>query len=157
MSRAAAEDSATGEISSTLKTLGARSQSPHGGPVCPLINWLAKPTPMMEPTMVCELEAGSPNHHVLKFQMMAAINSAKTIANPAPELTCRINSTGSNVMTLKATAPDDTSTPARLHSPDHTTAIFGSSEWVSITAATGLAVSWNPLPNWTPREIGTRP
>ena len=37
--------------------------------------------------MVCELDAGSPNHQVLRFQRMAAISSAKTIAKPAPELT----------------------------------------------------------------------
>ena len=45
------------------------------------------PTPMMEPTMVCELEAGSPNHQVPRFHRMAAISSAKTMAKPAPELT----------------------------------------------------------------------
>ena len=53
---------------------------------------------MMEPTMVWELEAGRPNHQVLRFQMMAAISSAKTMAKPAPELTWRISSTGSSVM-----------------------------------------------------------
>jgi hypothetical protein len=61
---------------------------------------------------------------------MAAISSAKTIANPAPELTCKISSTGSSVMTAKATVPVENKTPARLHSPDHTTAILGSSECV---------------------------
>ena len=80
--------------------------------------------------MVCELEAGRPNHQVLRFQRIAAMSSAKTMANPAPELTCRINSTGSSVMTVKATVPLEVSTPARLHIPDHTTAMFGSSEWV---------------------------
>ncbi len=67
--------------------------------MCTFINWLARPTPMMEPTMVCELEAGRPNHQVLRFQMMAAMSSAKTMAKPAPELTCRMSSTGSSVMT----------------------------------------------------------
>src|ERR1019366_10683985 len=85
--RAAAPKPTTGEMSRTLKTLVACSQSTPEVPLWPLINWLANPTPMMEPTIVCELEAGSPNHHVLKFQMMAAISSAKTIAKPAPELT----------------------------------------------------------------------
>ena len=80
--------------------------------------------------MVCELEAGSPNHQVLRFQMIAAISSAKTMAKPAPELTCRISSTGSSVIMLKATAPEETRTPPGCTSPDHTTAMFGSSEWV---------------------------
>ena len=35
--------------------------------------------------MVCELEAGSPNHQVLRFQMMAAMSSAKTMEKPAPD------------------------------------------------------------------------
>ena len=100
------------------------------GAVLMLMSWLAMPTPMMDPTMVCELEAGRPSHQVLRFQMMAAMSSAKTMAKPAPALTCRINSTGSRVMTAKATAPEERSTPARLHKPDQTTAMLGSSEWV---------------------------
>ena len=98
--------------------------------MCTLISWLATPTPMMEPTMVCELEAGSPNHQVLRFHTMAAISSANTMANPAPALTCKISSTGSSVIMLNATAPDETRTPARLQSPDHTTAMLGSRECV---------------------------
>ena len=76
--------------------------------------------------MVWELEAGSPNHQVLRFQRMAAISRAKTMAKPAPELTCKISSTGSRVMTVKATVPEEVSTPARLHMPDQTTAMLGS-------------------------------
>ena len=55
--------------------------------------------------MVCELEAGNPKYQVPTFQRMAAINSAKTIAKPEPLPTCRINSTGSNVMMVNATKP----------------------------------------------------
>ena len=80
--------------------------------------------------MVCELDAGRPNHHVPRFQRMAAIKSANTMAKPAPELTFRISSTGNKVMTAKATVPEESSTPVRLHNPDHTTAIFGGSELV---------------------------
>src|ERR1039457_230823 len=115
---AAAVKPMIGEISSTLKTLVACSQSTPEVPLRAFICWLATPTPMIEPTIVCELEAGSPNHHVLRFHRIAAINNANTIAKPAPELTCKISSTGSSVITLKATAPEDTSTPARLHNPD---------------------------------------
>jgi hypothetical protein len=64
------------------------------------------PTPMMEPIMVCELEAGRPRHQVARFQRIAATSSAKTIAKPAPLLTLRISSTGSSVMIEKATAPE---------------------------------------------------
>jgi hypothetical protein len=41
-----------------------------------------------------------------------------------------ISSTGSSVITAKATVPLEASTPARLQIPDHTTATFGSSELV---------------------------
>src|SRR5579872_3899655 len=99
------------------------------------------PTPMMEPTMVCELDAGSPKYQVPRFQRMAAINSANTMANPAPPPTCRINSTGSNVMMVNATAPVEYITPAKFHKPDQATAKWGSSEWVYMTVATALAVS----------------
>src|SRR6185437_5060995 len=98
--------------------------------VCGLRSWLAIPTPMMEPTIVCELDAGSPSHHVPRFHKIAATSSAKTIANPAPELTCKMRSTGSSAMMANATVPLDTSTPARLHTPDKTTAAIGSSEFV---------------------------
>ncbi len=80
--------------------------------------------------MVWVLDAGRPSHHVPRFHRMAAIRSANTMANPAPELTLRMSSTGSRVIIVNATAPEDVSTPARLQSPDQTTAIFGSSAWV---------------------------
>ncbi len=62
--------------------------------------------------------------------MMAAINSAKIIAKPLAEPTCRIMSTGSRAMMPKATAPLESSTPAKLQNPDHTTATLAGSEWV---------------------------
>jgi hypothetical protein len=84
---------------------------------------------MMEPVIVWVLEAGRPSHHVPRFQRMAAIKSANTIANPAPELTLRISSTGSRVIIVNATAPEDVSTPVRLQSPDQTTATFSTHEY----------------------------
>src|SRR5580698_2645516 len=128
---AASTNPKIGETSRTLKTFVACSQSTPEVPLpLVLISWFASPTPIIDPTMVCELEAGSPNHQVLRFQMMAAISRAKTMAKPAPALTCRISSTGSSVITVKATVPLETSTPVRLHSPDQTTAMLGSSECV---------------------------
>ena len=64
---------------------------------------------------MCELDAGRPKAQVPRFHMMAAINSANTIAKPALLPTCRINSTGNSEMMPKATAPEDVSTPARLN------------------------------------------
>ena len=47
----------------------------------PSIKALATPTPKIAPIKVCELEAGKPNYHVPKFQMMAANSKANTMAN----------------------------------------------------------------------------
>ena len=83
---------------------------------------------MIDPIRVCELDAGRPKYQVPTFQMIAAINSANTMAKPAPLPTCRINSTGSSDTMPNATAPDDSSTPNKLNMPDHTTAIWAGSE-----------------------------
>ena len=85
---------------------------------------------MIEPISVCDELAGSPSHQVPRFQTMAAISSAKIIAKPALPPTCRINSTGSKDSTLNATAPDETITPRKLNTPDHTTARCGGRLWV---------------------------
>ncbi len=79
---------------------------------------------------VCDEEAGRPSHHVPRFQMIAAMSSAKTIAKPALVPTCRMSSTGSREMMPKATAPLDTRTPRKLNAPDHMTATLGDSEFV---------------------------
>ena len=91
---------------------------------------LAMPTPMIDPISVCELEAGRPRYQVPRFQMIAAIRSAKTIANPAELPTCKINSTGRSEIMPNATAPLDSRTPRKLNDPDQTTAIWAGNECV---------------------------
>src|SRR5580700_4020165 len=106
---------------------------PQSTPLVPVladISWLAMPTPMIEPISVWELDAGRPKYQVLRFQMMAATSSAKTIANPALLPTCRINSTGRREIIPKATKPEELTTPRKFQKPDHTTARCGSSECV---------------------------
>src|ERR1700761_8131093 len=110
---------------------------------------------MIEPMSVCELDAGSPNHHVPRFHRIAAISSAKTMAKPAFDPTCRINSTGSSETTAKATAPDERITPIRFHMPDQITATGGSSECVYMKVETAFAVSWMPLTNSNPRAMSS--
>src|SRR5262249_25649646 len=99
-------------------------------PVRTAINWLAIPTPIMEPIKVWELEEGRPKYQVPRFQMMAATSSANTIANPAWLPTWRINSTGRRDTIPNATAPLDRTTPTKFQQPDQTTATCGSREWV---------------------------
>src|SRR5450631_2106774 len=99
------------------------------------------PTPMIEPMRVCELEEGNPKYQVPKFHRIAAMSNANTMANPAPLLTCSINSTGSKEMMPNATAPVEIRTPKKLNVPDQITAKFGDIELVYITVATAFAVS----------------
>src|SRR5580704_15611771 len=119
-----------GEIRSDFPMLPACDQST---PLVPDLGdriSLARPTPMIDPMSVCELEDGKPKYQVPRFQMMAATSSAKTIAKPAPPPTWRISSTGSSEMMPKATVPVDTSTPMKFQQPDQRTAACGSSECV---------------------------
>src|ERR1700683_829678 len=112
-----------GEISSDIPTSEALAQFTPSPKTWPLaIIELASPTPMMAPISVCELEAGSPKYQVPTFQMMAEINSAKTIAKPAAEPTLITSSTGSRATTLNAIPPEEVSTPIRFQQPDQTTA-----------------------------------
>src|ERR1700744_847835 len=120
----------SGDNTSALPMPAAWPQSTPEVPLRPRNSALVMPTPMIEPIRVCELEAGSPNYQVPTFQMIAAINSANTIAKPALEPTCRISSTGSSETMPNATAPEESRTPNRLHMPDQTTAKLAGSERV---------------------------
>jgi hypothetical protein len=119
-----------GDSSNASPTSFAFDQSTPDVPLRTCSSAFATPTPMMEPTRVCELDAGSPKPQVPRFQIIAAIRCAKTIAKPALLPTCRISSTGKSEIMPKATAPEDARTPARLNIPDHTTAKFAGSERV---------------------------
>src|SRR5579863_8455265 len=129
-SPAAQANPTSGEISSDLPILPACDQSTPLVPDLGERSWLARPTPMIDPMRVCELDDGRPKYQVPRFHMIAATSSAKTIANPAPAPTWRINSTGRSEMIPKATAPDDTRTPMKFQTPDQSTAAWGSREWV---------------------------
>ena len=70
----------SGENSSASPTFVTWSQSTPEVPSLPFTSALATPTPTIEPIRVCELEAGMPSHQVPRFQMIAAMSSANTIA-----------------------------------------------------------------------------
>src|SRR3974390_3287934 len=120
----------SGESKSDFPIFSACPQSTPLVPVLTDMSWFAIPTPIIDPMRVCELEAGSPKYQVLRFQIMAATKSAKTMAKPALLPTCKISSTGNSEMMPKATKPEDVTTPRKFQKPDHTTAMCGSSEWV---------------------------
>src|SRR5215475_11508222 len=129
-STAAAQKPTTGENNNAWPISVALPQSTPDVPSCPRISALAIPTPIMEPISVWELEAGSPRYQVPRFQIIAAISKANTIAKPAALPTCRISSTGKSETIPNATAPDEISTPKKLNTPDQTTATGAGSEWV---------------------------
>ena len=131
----------TGENSSDLPTPSAWPQSTPLVPVGPCIIWFIRPTPMIEPIKVCELDEGRPKYHVPRFQMIAAMSNANTIAKPPLLPTCKISSTGSSCRMPNATAPLEVSTPRKFQVPDQTTAKLGASECVYMTVATAFAVS----------------
>src|ERR1700719_598203 len=120
----------SGESSSDFPMLAACPQSTPLVPERADINWFAIPTPMIDPIKVCELDAGSPSHQVPRFQMIAAVNNAKTMANPALLPTCKMSSTGSKDTMPNATMPDEMTTPKKFQNPLQTTATCGSKEWV---------------------------
>ncbi len=70
----------SGESSSALPIFVTWLQSTPAVPSWPRSIALATPTPTIEPIRVCELEAGRPSHQVPRFQMIAEISSANTIA-----------------------------------------------------------------------------
>src|SRR5215467_11830855 len=129
-SRAAQVKPTSGDTSSDLPIFPACAQSTPLVAVRAAMIWLARPTPMTDPMSVCELDDGSPKYQVPRFQMIAAVSRANTIAKPAPLPTWRMSSTGSSDTMLKATAPDDSTTPRKLKKPDHTTAACAGKVWV---------------------------
>jgi hypothetical protein len=129
-SSAAAQNPTTGENNKAWPISAAFPQSTPEVPSWPRIRALAMPTPMIDPISVCELEAGKPRYQVPRFQIIAAISRANTMAKPAALPTWRMSSTGSSDTIPNATAPDEISTPRKLKEPDHTTAIGAGSEWV---------------------------
>jgi len=93
---------------------------------------LVIPTPMIDPIKVCEEDAGRPRYQVPRFQMMAAINSANTMAKaPRRRPTCRIklyrqqrhDAEGDRARRQQARR-------SGLNMPDHTTAMWAGSERV---------------------------
>src|SRR5271165_5796415 len=125
-SKAAQQNPMIGETRSEMPISLAFTQlTPSPNSWEPEAHELARPTPIMAPISVCELEAGRPKYQVPRFHRIAESSNANTMANPAPEPTLSTSSTGSSASTPNATAPLDVNTPIRFQQPDHTTAIFG--------------------------------
>ena len=120
----------TGEMKSDSATSFTFPQFTARTTGCPERIAVAIPTPTTAPTSVCELEAGSPKYHVPRFQMIAPMSSASTIAMPVPGPPAATVSAGSSFKMLIATAIPPTETPRKLKKPDQITATVGLSERV---------------------------
>ena len=85
---------------------------------------------MIEPISVCELEAGSPRYQVPRFQAIAPMRSAKTIANPAlePDLQDQFDRQQRDDAVGDGAARGHD--PRKLKTPDQTTARCAGSECV---------------------------
>jgi hypothetical protein len=92
------------------------------------MSWFANLTHMIGPIIGVGL-AGSPSHHVPRFQTIAAISSAEIIAKLAlPNLQAQLHR--QQARRAERTAPEDTITPKKLNASDHMTATCGGSLWV---------------------------
>src|SRR5690348_3843800 len=100
----------------------------------------ANAAPHKPPISACEDDDGKPNHHVIRFQMMAP-NSAQISTSPP---TCSTPASIRPVAMVIATA-DPSNAPPRLVVAASSTACPGVSTLVATTVAMELAVSWKPL------------
>jgi hypothetical protein len=84
----------SGEMSSDAITSKAFAQLTPELSGRPCKRAFDRPIPRIAPINVCELEAGSARYHVPRFQRMAALKRARTIAMPVPEPIDTRSSTG---------------------------------------------------------------
>src|ERR1700754_2314348 len=92
----------------------------------------------MPPISACDDDEGTPNHHVMRFQVIAPINPAKIIVVVTTSAsTMPVATVAATVIEMKA--------PPKFSSAATPTATFGLSAPVAIVVAIALAVSWKPF------------
>ena len=88
----------------------------------------------------CDDDEGSPNHQVIRFQVIAPISAAKTITSPsAPSGGSMIPAPTVLATSVEISAPTRFITAARARRP------AGVSAFVETATAMALAASWKPL------------
>ena len=103
-----------------------------------LIPWATKAAPTSPPIRACEDDDGSPNHQVARFQAIAPIRPANTIAGV-------ISSASTMPLATVAATSSEMNAPTKLSAAAMVTAVRGCIARVEIDVATALAVSWKPL------------
>src|SRR5690606_13713809 len=100
----------------------------------------ASAAPTSPPISACEDEDGSPNHQVIRFQMMPPMSAHRISCEPTSTTPTSIRP---EAMVLATAVP--VSAPSRFMPAARETACIGESTLVATTVAMELAVSWKPL------------
>src|SRR5690606_9491497 len=100
----------------------------------------ASAAPISPPINACEDEDGSPNHQVIRFQVMPPSSAHRISCEPTSITPASIRP---EAMVLATAVP--ASAPIRFMLAARPTACIGESTLVATTVAIELAVSWNPL------------
>src|SRR5574337_87183 len=138
---------ATGDATIGTSTFGINPPPRHQwfGSVAQMIAWklpseAANAAPHKPPISACDDDEGKPNHHVIRFQMIAP-SSAQISTSPP---TCSTPASIRPVAIVIATA-EPSNAPPRLVAAASNTAWPGVKTLVATTVAMELAVSWKPL------------
>ena len=99
----------------------------------------ARAAPTRPPMSACDDDEGSPNHQVIRFQVMAPISAAKTI-----ETVAALGVSMIPAPTVLATLVE-ISAPTRFITAARASATRGVSALVETATAMELAASWKPL------------
>src|SRR5215217_8891582 len=94
--------------------------------------------PTTPPISACDEDDGRPKYHVARFQAMAPISPAKTIAGV-------IRSALTMPLAIVAATSSEMKAPAKFRTAASVTANLGERARVEIDVATEFAVSWNPF------------
>src|SRR5690606_16106013 len=100
----------------------------------------ASAAPISPPINACEDEDGSPNHQVIRFQVMPPSSAHRISCEPTSTTPASISP---EAMVLATAVP--ASAPIRFMLAARPTACIGESTLVATTVAMEFAVSWNPL------------
>src|SRR4051794_36045677 len=129
----ATRPASTGAISAGTSTLESTPSPSTAEKPTP-----ATTAPIMPPMRACEEEEGTPNHHVVRFHVIAPIKPAKTIV---------VVTTCASTIPLATVAATEIemNAPTKLRIAAMPTATRGLNAPVAIVVAMALAVSWKPL------------
>src|SRR5690606_6185648 len=105
-----------------------------------LLDVAASAAPISPPISACEDDDGSPNHQVIRFQVMPPSSAHRISCEPTSTTPASIRP---DAMVLATAVP--ASAPIRFMPAARPTACIGDSTLVATTVAIEFAVSWKPL------------